>query len=221
MNPHADATGQNAHRAAQEALPWMLNGSLDGAELDSVETHLQGCPVCRDDLEMLRALRDAGPPCPDPALDPGRALARMLPRLDAPEAAPRRSDAAPGLLQRWRASVAANERTWLRSAVLGQCALIAGLLVAQMWPGTPSTGQYRVLGAQARQQATLIIVFSPDTTERELRRIVRDSGVRFVDGPTTTDAYLVSADNAAAALTRLRAEPAVTLAEPLTQERQP
>jgi cysteine synthase len=63
-------------------------------------------------------------------------------------------------------------------------------------------------------------VFKPDTTEREMRRILQASGARVVDGPTVTDAYVLAlpAAQAPAALARLRAEPAVTLAQALGTE---
>ena len=47
--------------------------------------------------------------------------------------------------------------------------------------------------------------------------VVRASGARMVDGPTVTDAYVLSVPAAKAtdALARLRAEPSVRLAQPL------
>ncbi|GAB3455453.1 hypothetical protein GCM10027321_07960 [Massilia terrae] len=215
MNLNADIAGEAAHRAAREALPWLLNGSLEGGELDAVRAHVRSCALCRQELNQLRNLREAAQASPVPAIDPERALARMLSRLDtAQPSIPR-----PGLLPRWRARLAANEAAWLRGALVAQAAAIAALLVALVRPA--DTGAYRVLGANARQDASLVVVFKPQTTESEMRRIVRTSGVRIVDGPTVTDAYLVSASDATIALARLRAEPAVTLAEPLRAEERP
>ena len=222
MNPYADTASRAAHLAAREALPWLLNGSLDSVERRADQAHVQACAVCREELEMLRALRNAGACHADPSFDTERALARILPRLDVPGTGMPQMGTAPGLLQRWHRRLAANEGRWLRRAMLAQGALIAALLVALTWPGAPGDGPYRVLGASAHEQARLIVVFRPDTTERELRRILRGSGVRIVDGPTMTDAYVVSANgSASAAVARLRAESAVTLAEPLGPERRP
>jgi hypothetical protein len=217
MNPHADTDA--AHRAAFDALPWLLNGSLGAAEREAVQAHVQSCAACRDELDMLGALRVAGQDSNAPVLDPERGLARILPRLDArpaPKAQP------PGVLQRWRARLAANERAWLRGAMVAQAVVIAGLLLALVRPDGFATAPYRVLGAHVQDHAALVIVFRPQTTESELRRIVRASGARIVDGPTVTDAYLVSVNGSkAAALARLRAEPGVALAEPLQPEGQP
>jgi len=131
----------------------------------------------------------------------------------------------PGLLQRWRARLAANDRTWLRAAVAAQFCAIAVLTAMLARPAAhpDASGAYRVLGAAgANGAARLVVTFRPDTPEAELRRIVRASGARIVGGPTVTDAWLAGADGQLApVLARLRAEPAVTLAEPLAADGQP
>jgi hypothetical protein len=243
MNPHSDrATAR--HAEAQDVLPWLANGTLAGTELARVQAHVETCADCRADLAALRTVRAAGPGFqldPDLDLDPDRALARLLPRLDdaaamdddgalpacAPAAAPVAEPivAAPGLLQRWRERFAANDGAWLRAAVAAQCGVIAVLAVLLARPAAhlDTADAYRVLGAGgANGAARLVVTFRPDTPERELRRIVRASGGRIVGGPTVTDAWLVGADGQAApVLARLRAEPAVTLAEPLTMDGRP
>jgi hypothetical protein len=89
-------------------------------------------------------------------------------------------------------------------------------------PG-PDTGAYRALGAAAPAAGNLVVVFKPDTTEAEMRRILQARGARLSDGPTVTGAYVLAlpAPLAPAALTSLRAEPAVTLAEPLGAHKPP
>jgi hypothetical protein len=202
-----------AHRAAQEALPWLANGTLDGAERERVEAHLQACADCRDELALLQAMRAAGPGAA-PDCDAEGAWARMQARLDAPAATP-----PPGLRERWRARIAANDRHWLRAAVALQCCLIAVLAAMLLRPGEDAS--YRALGAAPVVQGGIVVVFRPDTPERELRRIVRDSGARLNGGPTAGDAWLLHGDDPAAVLARLRAEPAVTLAEPLGAQGRP
>jgi hypothetical protein len=239
MNPHSDrATAR--HAEVQDVLPWLANGTLAGTELERVQAHVETCADCRADLAALRTVRAADPGL-DLDFDPDRALARLLPRLDdavavdddgalptcAPAAAPAVEPAikAPGLLQRWRERFAANDGAWLRAAVAAQCGVIAVLAVLLARPAahTDTADAYRVLGAGgANGAARLVVTFRPDTPERELRRIVRASGGRIVGGPTVTDAWLVGADGQAApVLARLRAEPAVTLAEPLSMDGRP
>ena len=240
MSPHSDRVTAR-HAEAQDVLPWLANGTLAGAELERVQAHVETCADCRADLAALRTVRAAGPALqldPDLDVDPNRALARLLPRLDdavavdddsaLPACAPSEvqpAAAAPGLLQRWRDRFAANDGAWLRAAVAAQCGVIAVLAVLLARPAahTDTADAYRVLGAGgANGAARLVVTFRPDTPERELRRIVRASGGRIVGGPTVTDAWLIGADGQAApVLARLRAEPAVTLAEPLTMDGRP
>ena len=212
------------HLDAQDALPWLANGTLAGAELERVQAHVATCAHCRADLALLRTVHAAGPG-PDLDFDPDRALARLMPQLDAPQLDAAPPQAKTGLLQRWRDRVAANDRTWLRAAVACQFGAIAVLAALLARPsGQPdSPDAYRVLGAAgANGMARVVVTFRPDTPEAELRRIVRASGARIVGGPTVTDAWLIGADGQAApVLAKLRAEPAVTLAEPLTMDGRP
>ncbi|KGF82594.1 hypothetical protein IA69_04710 [Massilia sp. JS1662] len=213
MNP------SNDHLEAQDALPWLANGTLAGAELERVQAHVETCAHCRADLALLRTVHAAGPG-PDLDFDPDRALARLVEHLPQLDAAPVQEKT--GLLQRWRDRLAANDRTWLRAAVAAQFCAIA-VLAALLARPSAQPDSYRVLGAAgANGMARVVVTFRPDTPEAELRRIVRTSGARIVGGPTVTDAWLVGADGQLdPVLARLRAEPAVTLAEPLVVDRQP
>jgi anti-sigma factor RsiW len=210
---------QDAHREAQEALPWLANGTLHGTELERVQAHVHGCAACRADLAHLHTLRAAGQD-PGPALDVDAAFARLLPQLDQPDTLPVQPDALP--VQRgWRARLAANDRSWLRTAVALQCCAIAVLAGLLLRPAAQND-DYRVLGATPGVQSGLIVTFKPDTPERELRRIVLASGARIVGGPTATGAWLLGTEGAPGTVAaRLRGEAAVTLAEPLGAEQQP
>lgn len=221
-----------SHRDAQDALPWLANGTLAGAERERVQAHIEACAACRADLALLHTLRAAGPGAA-PDCDVERALARLLPRLDeadAPEHAretaalastPAAAPAPPVPLpsrRGWRARLAANDGSWLRVAVALQCCVIAGLGALLLRSGLPQqpAGDYRVLGAAQGAKSGMLVAFKPDTPERELRRIVLASGARVAGGPTATGAWLLDTEQEAATVAaRLRAEPAVTLAEPL------
>lgn len=213
-----------AHREAQEVLPWLANGRLGGAELERVQSHVKLCALCRADLATLHTLRGAAPE-DAPALDMEGALARLLPQLDAPEPEPELAvDPAPPK-PTWRARLAANDPTWLRVALAAQfCAIaVLAMLLARPSGGADAqAGDYRLLGAAPTVQHSLIVTFKADTPEHELRRIVLGSGARIVGGPTATGAWLLGTDQAPAAVAaRLHAEPAVTLAEPLATQGQP
>lgn len=201
------------HQAAQELLPLLLAGTLDTAGQALVQAHLQTCTQCQADLDWQRRLR-AGEPATDPALDPERALARLLPRLG-----PQTSGI--GLVERWRGAIAANS-AWLRWTAAAQFAAIAVLAVLLVRPAGDD-GAFRALGAGMPADGNLVVMFKPDTSERELRRILQGCGARLADGPTVTGAYVLSVApaHAAAALAQLRAEPSVTLAQSLDSRAQP
>ena len=232
MSAADHAADHDPHLEAQQALPWLANGTLQGAELARVQEHLQACAVCRADLSLLHTLRGAGESAA-PAFDVDAALARLLPQLDAPAAlqpdpAPVSAPvSAPVLAVRpgWRARLAANDRSWLRSGVLLQCAVIAVLAVQLLRPAAgpdAQTAGYRALAAGEGTPASMVVAFKPDTPEHELRRIVLASGARVTGGPTATGAWLLeTAEPPAAVVARLRGEPAVLLAEPLSAEHRP
>jgi hypothetical protein len=203
------SVANGGHEEAQSLLPWLANGTLTGAEQERVQAHLQGCAACRSDLAVLHTLRAASPG-DAPGGDVDAAFARLLPQLDAPAVV---------VVQPAPPRPAANDRNWLRVAAGVQfCAIVVlGLLLARAPAGPGAHADaYRVLGAGEGTRHGLVIAFNPDTTERDIRRIVLASGARIVGGPTATGAWLLDTAGApAAAIQRLRAEPAVTLAEPL------
>jgi len=210
-----------AHREAQDLLPWLANGRLDGAELQRVQAHLATCATCRADLDTLYALQDVAD-LPAPGLDVDKAFARLLPQLDAMAPA----DAAP-VIPGWRTRLAANDARWLRVAVgLQFCAIVVlGALLVRPSGDTQMAardGTYRVLGAETGADSIVAVTFKPDTPEHELRRIVTASGAHIVGGPTVTGAWMLgSAQAPADVAARLRTESAVTLAEPLRVQASP
>jgi anti-sigma factor RsiW len=213
MNRSHARSGKDPHEQAQLCLPWLLSGTLEGEELAEVEAHVNTCSRCQADLAWERTLRGAGTP-PAPALDADAALQRLMPRLD-------QAQARPGFLGRWKNVFAANDRAWLRGVAAAQLAVIAMLALLLAQPR--DLADYRTLGTPAHAGASLVVVFDPGTPERELRRILQDSGARVVDGPTVTGAYVLDVPPAATqrALRQLRGEAAVTLAQPLAAESRP
>jgi hypothetical protein len=214
MNRSIANSDGDAHDEAQQLLPWLLAGTLEGAELERVQAHLGSCERCRTDLARERSLRAAGRQR-EPALDPDRALAQLLPRLGPQEA----REGSPG---RWKSAVAANGSRWLRALAAAQMAVIAMLALLLVRPGDDNAS-YRGLGAAGHAEGNLVVAFNPDTPERELRRILQATEARVVDGPTVTDAYVLAVPQSrqASTLGRLRAEPAVILAQPLGTESGP
>jgi hypothetical protein len=226
------------HQAVQELLPWFASDQLAPDEAQRVQSHLHGCAQCQRDLEWERSMHaDAAASLQalPQGVDMERALAALLPALGPQERsepaavvtqetlpAPANDDAAvaPRHLPWWRIA-AANQPSWLRWAVAAQWVAIVGLAALLM--RHDEAPEYRVLGSGAPAAGNLVVVFQPNTSERELRRILQAQNARVVDGPTVTDAYLISvpAGQRGAALQALRAEAAVQLAEPLSGDSAP
>ncbi|MBA5638035.1 zf-HC2 domain-containing protein [Duganella sp. LX20W] len=214
----------------------LANCAACRAELD-FERHVQAAAALPDDGADARANANVGLAA---GLDVERALAALMPRLDpvvsvpvsapvsesapalapipAPALAPAHAPAAapapaPAPARPWWRRAAANDSSWLRWAVAAQFMVIAGLGLLLARPAAEQ-GTYHVLGAGAAA-GNLVVVFKPETAERDMRRILQANGAHVVDGPTVTDAYLLSVPDPRAARARLRAEPAVALAETL------
>jgi anti-sigma factor RsiW len=210
--------GRSPHQNVQELLPWLLNGTLQGEEAVKVEEHLRACPGCRAELECLRVMQseylesEIAPEAQD-------ALAKLRPRLEETQPAkrpPRRSTGR-------AATLTAPFPVWFKLAMAAQFALVFGLGWAVLQPDRAGLA-YRVLsasGAPERAVGSLVVVFDPAAAQRDVARILRASGGRVVDGPTESNGYVVAVPDGglSAALARLRAEPAVVLAEPLQLER--
>lgn len=191
----------DAHFAVRALLPWYATGRLATDEAAQVETHLAGCAICRAELELERRMVAAQPVSTTAAdVEHGWAAMRKLIRSE-----PRSSQAA--------------STPWLRWVVGAQFAIIGILAVWLLVPRPAIEGlnTYRTLGSGAAAQANAVVMFEPGTTEQEIRRALRASGARLVDGPTASNAYLLSlsGEDHAGAIARLRAQPGVSLAESL------
>lgn len=111
----------------------------------------------------------------------------------------------PGLAPRLR---------WLLGTQFAAILLLIGLLVAPPRPTQP----FHALGTAGQAgPGNVVVRFRPDATERDIRSTLQDADARLVDGPTVTDAYLLSvpAEHLVGALAGLRANRSVVLAEPL------
>jgi predicted anti-sigma-YlaC factor YlaD len=189
----------DTHFALRALLPWYATNRIDAAEEAQVEAHLAGCPSCRAELELERRLQ-AAQPLSMAAGDADRGWASMRKLM--------RSGA------QWKQPAVA---TWLRWVLGAQFAIIATLaVVLVLW--RPGIEAYRALGTPgAAMPANAVVMFKPGATEQDIRSALRSSSARLVDGPTASNAYLLSIrdEDHAAAIARLRAQPAVSLVESL------
>ncbi|TLY52458.1 MAG: hypothetical protein E6K53_04295 [Gammaproteobacteria bacterium] len=219
MSANVVNLGSGAHQTVAELLPWFVMATLDADECALVESHLADCAACRRELEWHRQLRTAQA-APVAARDVDRAFAALRARLPAPARAPR--------MRLWEALGAwwRAQSTPMRWAFALQPLLIVGLAVALVGghggpAAAPSPQIYHALARpSAETSGRLVVVFAPQVTQAEMRRVLLASGTRIVDGPTAADAYIlaVAPERAAQAAQQLRAESSVLLIQSLDAE---
>jgi len=207
----------SAHREVDEMLPWFVNGTLEGGELAAVEQHVRDCARCQREVDLLQQLQTI---CAidEPAPDATPSYRQLRERIAGRRRLGALRDRARELLRPWQRAPA-----WAKWAIAAQFAGIAMLVVKVAMPISESAGLYQTLGAPAAHAArdgAVAVIFVPDATESELRRIVQAAGARVVDGPTESNAYVleVPPGHRDTVLAVLRAEPAVKLAQPLTAQ---
>ncbi len=191
--------------------------TLDDDERAIVEEHLPSCAACRRELEWHQQLRTAHA-VPAPVRDVDRAFAALRTQLPATLAPPPATGWLSALRAWWQ-----EQQFLTRWALALQPLLILGLVGALLWNPARSareeSGLFHALGrpAAALTSARLVIVFAPDVTQVEMRRVLLASGARIVDGPTAADAYILAVPPARAeqAAQQLRAEHSVLLIQPL------
>jgi len=205
----------SAHRKADEVLPWFVNGSLEDDERTTVEQHLRECARCRREVELLKQLQWVCTP-EDSAQDATPAYLRLRQRIGDGGGLGALKGRLRMLQHPWSCVP-----PWARWTIAVQLAGILVLGAMLLRPFGDSSVLYHTLGAaatHASRDGAVVVMFVPDVNESESRRILRAAGARPIDGPTQSNAYVVEVPDQRreAILELLRAEPAVTLAQPLT-----
>ena len=214
-----------AHDEVEALLPWFVNGTLEADERARVLHHLDECALCRNEVEALEEFR-AEYAIDAPPRDSKAAFARLAATLGA--VPPWHVRARRALRAAWQArwhSLARSSLRWLPWAAASQLVLIGtiGVLLVLLADGERAL-PYRTLSVPEAAPApagSVVVRFDPQTSEDELRRIVRAANARIVDGPTAADAYVLEVPNGdpATAVQALRAQRGVVLAEPLRSGR--
>lgn len=218
MSEHIVRLDTAEHQAVQELLPWFAVNALEDDELILVQEHLRVCQTCKTDADWHSKLKAAQPDMRT-APDLERALARLLPKLDARQKI--KKPARGSLIDTVMGFCPGSGRR-MQWALAAQSAVIAGFVIHLAFQDS-KTAEYRVLGNPSNATGNIVVVFRPETTVQNLQRIMHASGARIVDGPTVMNAYLLSVDNAqqANSIAILKTEPAVELVESLNPKGKP
>jgi hypothetical protein len=205
-----------SHTRAFELLPWLINGTLAGAERDGVEAHLRACIVCRRELKEQQRLHAAvrARRTVDVSAEAG------FDRLD------REIDAAAGARRsRWRMRYA-TAVPFAAAAAAG----VAVLAILLWFTPLPELGsaRYETLATTPADAALLDVVFADETTAAEMQDLLDEIGGEIVAGPSRLGRYSVRIVGGEANRTELdellgalAADPRVRFAGPALADVQP
>jgi hypothetical protein len=194
------------HAEAEELLPWYANGQLDEADRSRVEKHLSSCAFCRQQLALERQLIDEFQAM-TPEIESG--WARLRRRVQAP--IPKRQRR-PGPLAEFWGFITRPAVAGLAAAQLAFVIASGAVLLSLSRPA------YHTLGsAPVPVSANIIVMFRADATIEDVRSVLNSAGASIVDGPTTTDAYLlhVAPQQRQRALAKLQSDDNVQVAQPI------
>jgi len=201
----------DTHAEVEQLLPWYATGELDADERLRVERHLESCALCRTELTRERRLEAEVADLP---LGVERGWAEMRRRIAAPATpvAARRL-VPPEIGQVWRTMGRVGRSGWLVAAQVALLLITGAALVTYR----PDAAYHALGNAPVARPGNVIVLFRPDVSERTLRHTLNASGARVVDGPTAADAYVLAVPNAQlqVSLARMRADPAVVMAQPI------
>lgn len=215
-----DASSQSqesAHVQAWELIPWVLNGSADPAQRQSLEAHLRQCPDCREEMQFQQQLRQAmqqESAARDEAGDADAALRRFWAQEQAP------SEAAP-LLKGGRPRFLGFD--WPRA--MAAALLVQALGLGLLWQRYSGLAQdYQVLSQPAAPATGLTprirLVPSPHLQLGELQALLQSHGLLLVQSSSEGQFFGLAPHpetrkSVPELVKALRAEPGVLLAEPL------
>jgi len=188
-------------------LPWYVNGTLNAEEQKQVEAYLERSSHARDEVELLRALRQQ---VKDEKIEnsPGELGLQRLKReikQEQAESGDRMAGKTLTVASFWRP--------------LAIAACLAVVIQAGIMVGLPGGDGDVKIAVGPSAPAEIQVTFAPDATEQDIREVLQSAGASIAEGPTALGVYglrLESDDDAAIeeALATLRASgDVVTFAE--------
>jgi hypothetical protein len=209
------------HARCWNALPWYVNGTLNGDEAAALERHLTQCAACATELRLQRVLHAELRDGDAVLMAPQGSWQKMAERLDREDEALSHSIASRAPVLKW--------------AVAAQALLIVGLIGALWQQAQPPDSdariepRYRTLtSSQGASEARgdVRVVFVRDVTMSDVQQLLREFNLQIVSGPSEAGVYTLARpgaygaasnatrDKADDTLNRLRADARVVFAEP-------
>jgi len=193
---------QSEHAAAFANLPWYVNGTLQGSELQQVERHLANCVVCWGELAYQRGLSELVADSEDFPMSSERGWKEIVERIEADDSI---SSHRGSVITHW---LQAPIRLWqqttpgVHGTLLAQAAailLLVGFAVTGILfrsRGATPEPAYHTLSDDVApvtdSRLRIQLVFVPDTPEIEVRSVVASIGGDIVAGPSPLGVYTVA-----------------------------
>ncbi|MDD5272297.1 MAG: zf-HC2 domain-containing protein [Methylovulum sp.] len=224
MNPTTEPAS-DSHEALQLLLPWYLENTLDTAEQQQMEQHLQTCLLCRRELLAIDQLATAvrQPTALDVAADTSFAAIRekLAPPVQPIAYPATDTGGTRRLYLAWRKHLPAAIGPIGKPLALAAAITLAVLpLHLQERDNQPTVG-YQTLSASRPNLAPglkLHVVFAQNLPENRIKDMLAAIGGQLLGNPNSVGAYTVqlppATPDASAALAFLRNSPDVLLAEP-------
>jgi hypothetical protein len=170
-------------------LPFYLNGSLEGSDLEAVETWLASEPAAMAALGEAEAEFSGATAANEAIRPPADALSRFSRALDA-EAGPARAPAsASWLAQAWNRFMAVPVGVaWAAAAVL----LALVMVQSVMQPGGKG-GNFEIAGQEddLTKMPFALVTFKPDAKMSDITGFLGGNGLKIVSGPTADGVFRI------------------------------
>jgi anti-sigma factor RsiW len=213
---------ETEHERADKLLPWLVNGRLQAEELAWLNSHLEHCAECRNELIAQQRVRAAVIAQPTVEYAPQSSFNRLWARIDADAFVPLPDQPLvlpPAQRHFWR---------WMAAGIAAQLLLFATLWFSRaLVPDSTSAGtppaEYQTVtssSSPATPAARLQVVFDDAVTVAEVKVILGRAGLTTQNGPTPAGVYtlVLDAEHAGApigtALATLRLDPRVRFVAP-------
>ncbi|TGS10425.1 anti-sigma factor [Mesorhizobium sp. M2E.F.Ca.ET.209.01.1.1] len=168
-------------------LPFYLNGSLEGAELEAVEEWLATDPAAMAALGEAEAEFSGTAAANEAIRPPADALSRFARALDA-EAGPVRAPAG----QSWLTKIFGRVTAMPASVAWAAAAVLLALVLVQSFERPGGKGNdFEVAGAQddLAKLPFALVKFKPDAKMADIAAFLGQNGLKIAGGPTADGVF--------------------------------
>lgn len=188
----------SAHQEISLLLPWYVNKTLHGAEINRVENHLKVCLTCRRELATLHKLAAAVQQ--EGSIDSvaQASFSQLKKRIHSPDAAGQEKAAKVMALPVQRKAYGNTWRLPRPALALAAVILLSLLIPRFIDTGNFQMNEYRTLSNAenpAMSQNTLRVIFSTDTGQPKINEILASVHGQIIDGPSAQGVYTVAIDS--------------------------